>query len=314
MTLFSSFSAKRLAGAAALITAIVALLPACATTSTGRRQLLLISETKETALGTQAFNEMKAKEKSCANAAARAIVGVVGRRIAAVSPQPKWPWTFELFDAATTMNAFALPGGKVGIYSGLFDPAGSAAGLAAVMGHEVAHAILRHGSERMSQGIVVQMGVDAAGVALGDNAQKNTILAGLGLGAQVGVMLPYSRDMESEADSVGLLYMAAAGYDPREAVAFWQRFKKATGGSKTPSLLSTHPATETRIAALQAALPKALELYGRSAKLGLGAKLSTPRCDEQTMPGASAPAASAPTPASTPPAGSGRSGGSNRPD
>ena len=278
------------------------LLSGCVSNATGRRQLLLISLAQEVELGAQAFDEMKAKEKPCGNAQARAVVAEIGKRIASVSPQPKWGWTFELFDAPKTLNAFALPGGKVGVYTGLLGPANNAAGLAAVLGHEVAHAILRHGAERVSQGLVVQAGVDAAGIAFENSAHKKTILASLGLGAQLGVMLPYSRDMESEADAIGLMYMAAAGYDPTEAVAFWERFRKATGASKTPELLSTHPATDKRIAALKAALPKAQALYAKSARIGRGVGLSVPKCNESTMPssGSSAPASTAPAAAPAP--------------
>jgi predicted Zn-dependent protease len=270
---------------------------ACVSSATGRRQLLLISPAQEHKLGAQAFDELRAKERPCANPAAAGVVRDIGRRIAAVSPQPRWGWTFELFDAPQTLNAFALPGGKVGVYTGLFAAAGNAAGLAAVMGHEVAHAILRHGAERVSQGLVVQMGVEATGIAFENSAHKKTILAALGLGAQLGVMLPYSREMESEADVIGLQYMARAGYDPREAVAFWERFRKATGGAKTPELLSTHPATETRIAALRKALPKALALYERSPRFGKGVALAVPRCDQAGLPGAGAP----PPPPASPP-------------
>lgn len=292
---------------------VAALLAGCMSNATGRRQLLLIPQAQETKLGAQAWDELKAKETPCGNAAARAIITDVGRRIAAVSPQPKWAWTFELFDAPETLNAFALPGGKVGIYTGILGPAGSAAGLAAIMGHEVAHAILRHGAERMSQSLVVQAGVNAAGIAFENSEHKKTIMASLGLGAQLGVMLPYSRDMESEADGVGLVYMAQAGYDPNEAVAFWERFKAATGGSKTPELLSTHPATEKRIAALKAALPKALAAYANSPRFGKGAALAVPKCSEAHMPAAGAPAPSAPAASPAAPSRSGPTAPSSSP-
>lgn len=272
----------------------------CATTATGRRQLLLISTTQEMELGAQAFDEVKAKEPPCNDAQTRTLVAAIGRRIADVSPQPGWPWMFELFDGPKTINAFALPGGKVGVYAGLLPAARNAAGLAAVLGHEVAHAILRHGAERVSQSLVVQAGVDAAGVAFENTKHRGTIMGAFGLGAKLGILLPYSRDMESEADVIGLQYMARAGYDPSEAVEFWKRFKTATGEGGAPELLSTHPATETRIAALEAALPKAMALYAQSARLGKGVELPAARCDGGAAPAAAstappAPAASAPT-------------------
>ncbi len=276
-----------------LAVAITACMTAgCVSNATGRRQLLLISPAQEMKLGGQAFDEIRSKETICQDAGAKAAIVAIGQRIAAVSPQPKWAWTFELFDAPKTLNAFALPGGKVGVYSGLIPAAANAAGLAAVMGHEVAHAILRHGAERVSQGLVVQAGVEAAGVAFENSAHRKTIMASLGLGAQLGVVLPYSRDMESEADKIGLLYMAKAGYDPAEAVAFWERFRKATGPNSSPEFLSTHPATDARIAALRSALPEAQKIYATSPRLGLGGALAMPQCG-----GAAAAPAPAPTPA-----------------
>ena len=294
-------------GAAVSACLLASVASGCVSNATGRRQLLLISSAQEMKLGSQSFDEIRAKETICKDASSKAAIVAIGQRIAAVSPQPKWAWTFELFDAPTTLNAFALPGGKVGIYSGLLPAAANAAGLAAVMGHEVAHAILRHGAERVSQGLVVQAGVDAAGVAFENSAHRSTIMASLGLGAQLGVVLPYSRDMESEADQVGLLYMAKAGYDPAEAVAFWERFRKATGASSTPALLSTHPATDARIAALRSALPAAQKLYAASQKLGQGGALVAPQCGGGSAAPTAAPAAAAPTPAAPARSGPGSS-------
>lgn len=275
---------------------------ACVSSHTGRRQLLLIPAKQEIALGAEAFTEMSAQEKRCEHAPTRKVIETLGRRIADVSPKPKWDWRFELFDAPDTLNAWALPGGKVGVYTGLLGPAQTEAGLAAVMGHEVAHAILRHGAERMSQELVVQMGVDAAGIAFDNSEYKKVIMGSLGVGAQLGVALPFSRKMETEADIVGLKYMAQAGYDPREAVAFWQRFKAATGPSGTPELLSTHPATDKRIAALSKALPEAIAIYEASAKRGKGAALSVPSCGGGRSSPAPAPAAAATAPAAAAPA------------
>ena len=176
-------------------------------------------------------------------------------RIAAVSGHPEWDWQFTLFDNAEP-NAFALPGGKVGVYTGLFKVAKNDAQLAAVMGHEVGHAIARHGAERMSHGILTQLGGVAVGAATGSQAYVDLYSQA----ATLGVILPYSRGQESEADEIGLMLMAEAGYDPREAVKLWQNFE-ALGGERPPEFLSTHPAEGTRIERLQALMPEALEIY-----------------------------------------------------
>lgn len=245
---------------------------------TGRRAVILVPPGQEMQLGEEAFKEVLAKEKLCTNTAAAAAVTQIGKRVAAVSPKPGWQWDFRLFDAPKTANAFALPGGKVGVYTGLFGPAANEAGLAAVMGHEVAHAIARHGAERVTQSMLINLGLQAAEVTLGNAKHHDSIMGALGVGAQVGVVLPFSRDMESEADAIGLIYMAKAGYDPSEAVAFWERFKAASAGQAPPEFLSTHPANETRIAHLKAALPKAMVAYQASARSGKGQPLTIPTC------------------------------------
>ena len=145
------------------------------------------------------------------------------------------------------------------------------------MGHEVAHAIARHGAERITQSMLIDLGMQAAQISMEDSGQKKTVMGALGVGAQVGLMLPFSRSMESEADKMGIMYMAKAGYDPREAIAFWQRFGKGGGGAP-PEFLSTHPANETRVAGLKAALPQAMKAYEASKKTGVGAKLIPPSC------------------------------------
>ncbi len=293
--------------------ALVALLSGCVATHSGRRALILIPSSQEMSLGEQAFKEINAKEKRCTNQQANALLLDIGRRIAAVSPHPNWKWQFHLFNAPKTANAFALPGGKVGVYTGLLGPAGNAAGLAAVIGHEVAHAVQRHGAERMSRSLILDAGMKAAQVTLKDAAAHDKIMGALGVGANVGLMLPYSREMELEADKMGLIYMAKAGYDPNEAVAFWQRFAKVTAGKAPPELLSTHPATQRRIDTLKAALPAALKAYATSSRLGRGMALSVPNCGASTMgtpPRAASTAAPAPKPAPKP---APSSGGRKRP-
>jgi predicted Zn-dependent protease len=222
---------------------------------TGRNQLILLPESQDADMGLQAYQQIKQEEKISSNAALNQRVQTVGRRIAAVSGHPEWDWQFTLFDNPEP-NAFALPGGKVGVYTGLFKVAQNDAQLAAVMGHEVGHAIARHGAERMSQGILAQLGGVAVGAATGSQAVVDLYSQA----ATLGVILPYSRGQESEADEIGLMLMAEAGYDPREAVTLWQNFA-ALGGERPPEFLSTHPSEGTRIQRLQELMPKALEIY-----------------------------------------------------
>ena len=222
---------------------------------TGRSQLILLPESQDADMGLQAYQQIKQEEKISGDAALNQRVQTVGRRIAAVSGHPEWDWQFTLFDNPEP-NAFALPGGKVGVYTGLFKVAQNDAQLAAVMGHEVGHAIARHGAERMSQGILAQLG----GVAVGAATGSQPIVDLYSQAATLGVILPYSRGQESEADEIGLMLMAEAGYDPREAVKLWQNFA-ALGGERPAEFLSTHPSEGTRIQRLQELMPKALEIY-----------------------------------------------------
>ncbi|TVQ39624.1 MAG: M48 family peptidase [Spirochaetaceae bacterium] len=184
------------------------------------------------------------------------------RQIGRVEDLRGYDWEFRLVDD-DTVNAWCMPGGKVVVYSGILPVTASEAGLAVVMGHEVAHAVAEHGNERMSQVLMTQLGGAALSVAMRDRPQETRTLwmAAYGLGAQVGVLLPYSRLHESEADELGLIFMAMAGYDPREAVTFWQRMADARGGPAPPELVSTHPADSRRIRDLERALPQALEYY-----------------------------------------------------
>ena len=197
-------------------------------------------------------------------------VNVVGGRIAEVvgDDLPGAEWEFVVFESPD-LNAFALPGGKVGIYSGLLKVTETDDELATVVGHEIAHVTARHGSERMSQSILVAAGAIGIGVVMKDksDADRNAALAAYGLGASIGVMLPYSRSHETEADTIGLRYAARAGYDPRAAIDFWERMERASEGkNKPPEFLSTHPADETRIRNLQQMMPAALEIYETEGK------------------------------------------------
>ena len=232
-------------------------LAACETAPvTGRSQLILVGDERVEALGLQAYNQMKQEMPRSKDRALDRRVQEVGNRIAAISPQPDWDWEFTLFENDSP-NAFALPGGKVGVNTGLFKVAKNDDQLAAVMGHEVAHAIARHGNERMSQGILAQGGAAAVGVASGGD-RAATISAVLA--AQYLFTLPNSRTQESEADHIGLLYMAEAGYDPRAAVDLWRNMEAAGAGGQL-EWMSTHPSPGNRIKRLQELMPEALAVY-----------------------------------------------------
>ncbi len=258
---------RTLAAAAVAMVGLLSL-GGCATVSeTGRSQVLLISPSEEARMGLTAFQKVKASETVSTDAKHAALVRKVGGRISKVAPMPHAQWEFVLFEDSSP-NAFALPGGKVGINTGILKITQNEAGLATVMGHEVAHAVARHGAERMSQGVLVQLGGAVLGAALGGESALTREVAqqAYGLGTQLGVMLPYSRVHELEADELGLLYMARAGYDPNEAVAFWQRFAdyNRKRGGKPPAFLSTHPVDAKRIAQLRAMLPTAMAEYKRA--------------------------------------------------
>jgi predicted Zn-dependent protease len=256
-----------------LLAAALIALVACATVDgTGRRQLLLTTVGQENRLGAEAYAEIKQKEKRSDDPVATALIERVGRRLVPHAPDRGFQYEFILLES-DTINAFCLPGGKVAFYTGILGWCGNEAAVAAVMGHEIAHAIARHGGERMSQqmaagvaGGVLAVALEAKGV---EPSTRNLSLAAFGLGTQLGVMLPFSRAHETEADEMGLMYMAKAGYDPEEAVRFWTRFGQLGGG--TPSFLSTHPASADRARALNALMPRAKALYQAAPqRFGLG--------------------------------------------
>jgi predicted Zn-dependent protease len=222
---------------------------------TGRQQLILLPESQDAVMGLEAYQQIKQESRVSNDRDLTRRVQEVGRRIAQASPHPEWDWEFTLFDNDEP-NAFALPGGKVGVNTGLFKVAENDDQLATVIGHEVAHAIARHGSERMSQALLAQ-GLGAIAVGGGVNPQLVEMAS---QAATLGIILPYSRTQESEADHIGLLYMAEAGYDPREAIPLWENFN-AFGGARPPEFLSTHPAPESRIQRLQELMPEAMEVY-----------------------------------------------------
>ena len=248
--------------AAVLTAAVILGVAGCITNpETGRRQLLLVPESQMTQLGLSSFEQMKKETPISKDPAANALVQRVGKRIASVVNLPGAQWEFVVFESKEA-NAFCLPGGKIGIYTGILPITKDDAGLAAVMGHEVAHATLQHGRERMSEGLTAQVfGQGLSAVVDSTNPRYTQAFGQLyGMGAQVGVLLPHSRKQESEADHRGLVYMAKAGYDPEASVAFWQRFSafnKGSGAEGTPSFLRTHPLDETRIKQLKEWMPEA---------------------------------------------------------
>ncbi len=238
---------------------VVAVVAACETAPvTGRNQFILVSEPEAREMGLQAYQQILDKSTVSNRQDYKRRVETVGRRIAAVSGKPDLDWEFTVIEDETP-NAFALPGGKVGVHSGLFDVVENDDQLATVMAHEVAHAIARHGSERMSQQMVVQGGLQGIGAATG-NAGYVQVAA---TAATLGIILPYSRSQEAEADHIGLIYMAKAGYDPRAAIQLWKNFD-ALGGGRPPEFVSTHPSPGSRIERLQELMPEAMDIYRRN--------------------------------------------------
>lgn len=236
---------------------------------TGRNQFIILSQSQENEMGLTAFNEVLKSEEISTNQSYNNAVTRVGQRIAAVSDTQDYEWDFRVIDDDEQINAFALPGGKVAVYTGILPVAQTDAGLATVMAHEVGHVAARHGGERVSTGVLAQLGAVGIGAAMGgsDPYVYEAVMQAYGLGANVGVLLPFGRSQESEADRIGLIYMAKAGYDPREAVAFWARMDAASEGkSAPPEFLSTHPGYETRINNLKRWLPEAMTYYNSASK------------------------------------------------
>ncbi len=247
---------------------------------TGRTQLLMTSAEQENQLGAQAYGEMLATERVSTDVEGNAMIQRVGQRLAAVAPARGFEWEFKLIES-DQMNAFCLPGGKVAFYTGIMPLCENEAGIATVMGHEIAHAIARHGGERMSQGQLAS-GAQAALAGWLQNQEYSPAVsqlasAAFGIGVNVAAILPFSRKHELEADELGLQYMASAGYDPAEGVKFWERFGKATGSTESGGVqkyLSTHPASGDRAAAFREQMAKAQGLYAKAPeKLGAGAKV-----------------------------------------
>jgi predicted Zn-dependent protease len=242
---------------------------------TGRKQLNLVSDAELRLMAVDQYKTFLSENKVLRpeTSGEAAMVQRVGTKIQAAiteyftstgkpSVLEGYAWEFNTIDDAATANAWCMPGGKVVVYTGLLPIAKNEAGLAVVMGHEIAHAIANHGNERMSQAMAQQFGGMALELALAQKPEetKNLFLMSYGIGSQVGALLPWSRQQETEADRYGLIFAAMAGYDPAEAIPFWQRMSES-GGESPPEFLSTHPSNETRIRKLNDFMPEALKYY-----------------------------------------------------
>lgn len=258
-----------------LIMIMALLVSSCGTTSivpiTGRKQHLLVSDEQVMSLSNEQYQTYMKSAKPSTNLANTAMVRRVGERLAnavesylmqhnEASEVKNYKWEFNLVQDKQA-NAFCLPGGKIVVYEGLLSYTQDEASLAIVLGHEIAHAVAKHSAERMSQQLKAQYGAQALGVILGDasNTTKQISQEVYGLGTQYGIMLPYSRSNESEADYMGLIFAAMAGYNPNVAISFWQRMSKV--GSSTPEFMSDHPSDANRISAIQREIPEALKYY-----------------------------------------------------
>jgi predicted Zn-dependent protease len=246
---------------------------ACATAPlTGRKQLLLIPDSELNTMSFQQYSEFLSTHRLSGDKQQTALVKGVGVKIQRAVEQyfarqgnsshlRGYEWEFNLVEDSA-VNAWCMPGGKVVVYTGLLPVSRNEAGLAVVMGHEIAHAVANHGNERMSQGLVTQLGGLALAKALESKKEetKNLFLTAYGVGATVGLLLPYSRTQESEADHLGLIFMAMSGYNPNEAVSFWERMSADKSGAP-PEFLSTHPSDQTRIRKIKETLPEAMKYY-----------------------------------------------------
>jgi predicted Zn-dependent protease len=250
--------------------ALLVLVIGCAVSPLGRKQLTLLPDNQMNAMGAQAFAELVDSVPQSSDPRVTAYVRCVAEAIAAEASDQTGvdEWEVRVFKDETP-NAFALPGGKIGVHTGLLPVAVNADQLAAVIGHEVGHVIARHGNERVSTAMAAQAGLGLADLLAKDKSPetRDQLMSLLGLGAQLGILLPYSRTQEKEADLIGLDLMARAGFDPRQSVALWENMM-AAGGGQVPEFLATHPSGETRIRELQDRMGPALALYDQARAAG----------------------------------------------
>jgi predicted Zn-dependent protease len=257
---------------AALLTAAGVLVVACAKVPyTGRIQYNVIPDSLMRGIGKSAYNEMLSGVSTKKKGDDASTLNKVGRKISKVADKPKYDWKFTLIKE-DVVNAWCLPGGYIGFYTGVLPALRNEAGMAFVMGHEVGHATAHHGAERMTQSLTMLGGLVGLELYLKNKSnlkpkERGLVLGALGVGATVGVILPFSRAHEAEADVIGMMYMAKAGYPPAESIKVWDRFEKESNVVKIPAILSTHPATQKRQANQKEWLPKARKRYLRN-KLG----------------------------------------------
>ncbi|PXW87759.1 peptidase M48-like protein [Nitrosomonas sp. Nm84] len=244
---------------------MIIFLAACATTPTGRSQLVFMPDSELDAMGLQAFSSMKNEKEISQNARESQFVRCVAN---AITHEVGGNWEVVVFEDST-LNAFALPGSKIGVHTGLVDLVDNQDQLASVIGHEVGHVLARHSNERMSQKLGAQMGISLiAAVAAPQTPMGQTALSLLGVGTQYGLIMPFSRLHESEADTIGLELMAKAGFNPAESITLWQKMAQASQGEQPAEFLSTHPSHETRIDDLRKHLPKATKLMQQAHAAG----------------------------------------------
>ncbi len=230
---------------------------------TGEQQLIDMSIEEEMALGLQSYKQIMGRARLSPDVNVQSQIREIGERLSKVIRADQgFTWEFNVIEDSSP-NAFCLPGGKVGVHTGIIPVAKNIDGLAVVMGHEIAHATLRHGAQRMARQKLIQVGGMAVSVATGgmDMGSRDLVMGAFGMGAQYGASLPFSRGHESEADRLGLMYVAKACYDPREAPKLWERMGKASSGNKPAEFASTHPSSETRIRQFNDWMPEAIAVY-----------------------------------------------------
>ncbi len=244
----------------------------CATSPTGRKQLMLVSQDEVNQMGAQAFQQVLQETPESKDSRVNAYVQCVVQPLTAAAKDKTnvQQWNIKVLQS-DQINAFALPGGEIGVYTGIFQTAKTPDQLATVVGHEIGHVIAHHGAERVSDQLATQGGLSLVGAFLGgaaSPAQNQLIMSALGVGAQVGITLPFSRAQESEADVIGLQLMAEAGYNPDQAIVLWRNMAQATKGQAPPEFLSDHPADQKRIENLQAHLSEAKQLQQQAGTAG----------------------------------------------
>lgn len=252
----------------AALVLVAGLITACTTSPLGRSQLTLFPQAEIAQMGANSFKSIRQETPVATGADVNAYVSCVSEHILRAMGENPSTWEIVVFDQDAA-NAFALPGKKIGVYTGLLDVAENQGQLATVIGHEIAHVVANHANERVSTSFVTQSGLQLAQIAVGaDTAMKQQLFGLLGVGAQYGVVLPFSRTQEAEADLIGLELMAEAGFDPRESVKLWQNMKAAGGGQNPPEFMSTHPSSDRRITELNARMGEYLQISTRARSAG----------------------------------------------